>query len=150
MSSFVGHGDHPLSLIERFWSKVDKTGECWLWRGSVNGSGYGRFWLSANTYVMAHRFAYELEVGPISEGLHIDHVRSRGCRSRRCVNPAHLEPVTQLENTRRGGNSAKTHCKNNHPLFGDNLRIVAGRRVCVTCSRERVRASRNVRRKEFV
>jgi hypothetical protein len=135
---------------DRFWNLVTKTDGCWLWGGSVNGSGYGRFWLTAKKYVMAHRYAYELVIGPIPLGKQLDHVKARGCKSRRCVNPGHLEPVTQRENVRRGGNSTKTHCIKNHPLSGKNLRIVAGRRVCVTCHKERCRKARNARRPKEV
>ena len=85
---------------ERFWEKVDKAGqdECWLWTANKTApNGHGRF-LGPGGQVMAHRFAYELLVGPIPEGLVIDHL----CRVRLCVNPAHLEPVTAEENIRRG------------------------------------------------
>lgn len=66
---------------------------CVEWVGQITGGGYGRYrgW-------MAHRIAYEADVGPIPAGLDIDHL----CRNRRCINPAHLEPVTRKENLRRG------------------------------------------------
>lgn len=89
--------------VERFWSKVDKTQTCWLWTGTATPKGYGQF-APHRVHVYAHRYAYELMVGPIPEGLTIDHVAERGCRSRRCVNPAHLEVVTRGENTRRADN----------------------------------------------
>lgn len=69
---------------------------CWLWTGHVERSGYGRFTFCMRT-VWAHRFAYETWVGPIPEGMHIDHL----CNVRACINPEHLEPVTQAENNRR-------------------------------------------------
>jgi len=84
----------------RFWSKVVRHGptECWPWVGTISG-GYGVFRLgnrfAGNTG--AHRFAYEMLRGPIPKGLHIDHL----CQNKRCVNPAHLEPVTLAENVRR-------------------------------------------------
>lgn len=82
----------------RFWAKVDKTETCWLWTAAIRRrSGYGVFSHQART-MLAHRFAYELLVGPIPDGLVIDHL----CRVRHCVNPDHLEPVTQRENLRRG------------------------------------------------
>jgi len=92
----------PETEGERFWSKVDKTGDCWIWNGGVGAGGYGAF----GSYdeaddpitVRAHRYAYEALVGPIPAGLVLDHL----CRVRRCVNPAHLEPVTNAENIRRG------------------------------------------------
>jgi len=65
---------------------------CWLWGGGTGKSGYGVAWWQGRQ-VQAHRAVYELMVGPIPDGLELDHVRARGCTSRLCVNPAHLEPV---------------------------------------------------------
>lgn len=95
------HGDPlhlppTLTVEERFWSKVQPTGFCWEWIGGLD-VGYGFFALTHDIKVGAHRWAYEHLVGPIPEGLHIDHL----CRNRQCVNPDHLEPVTLEENTRR-------------------------------------------------
>lgn len=107
----AGRLDDPQRIINdpeaRFWSKVDKDGPlpkwapclgpCWLWTPPVDRStGYGRINIDRSN-IGAHRFAYELLVGPIPEGLQIDHL----CRVRACVNPAHLEPVTVSENVRR-------------------------------------------------
>lgn len=86
-----------LSIEDRFWSKVEKTETCWLWRGTMHYSGYGYFAPTPRTMVRAHRMAYELAVGPIPDGLTIDHL----CRVKNCVNPSHMEPVTAAENTRR-------------------------------------------------
>lgn len=87
---------------ERFWAKVDRSGDCWRWTGALARGGYGFAVVGSRDdpqrYRNAHRFAYELSVGPIPEGLELDHL----CRNRRCVNPAHLEPVTHSENMRRG------------------------------------------------
>jgi HNH endonuclease len=88
---------------ERFWSKVDRTGPdgCWMWLGQVNQWGYGHFrrTLAPGVYstVKAHRLAYTLLVGPIPEGLTLDHL----CGHHACVRPDHLEPVTNAENLRR-------------------------------------------------
>lgn len=96
----------PLGILgnpeKRFWLKVDKNGPggCWLWTSTLIKGGYGRFGLNGR-HVLAHRYSYELNVGPIPEGMEIDHVYDRGCRHRNCVNPAHLEPVTKDENIRR-------------------------------------------------
>lgn len=88
---------------ERFWSKVDRPlrDGCWTWLGQTNQWGYGHFrrTLGPGLYrtVKAHRFAYELVVGPIPAGLTLDHL----CGNQSCVRPGHLEPVTNAENLRR-------------------------------------------------
>lgn len=81
----------------RFWQNVSKSAGCWEWQGAVMGGGYGAIKVEGRR-VPAHRFAYELLVGPIGEGLEIDHL----CRNRSCVNPEHLEPVTRSVNVKRG------------------------------------------------
>lgn len=130
----------------RFWSKVDKNGPapehrsdlgpCWLWTGALHERGYGRFGIgsrSSQEYFKAHRYAYELIVGAIPSGLQLDHL----CRVRRCVNPSHLEPVTQTENIRRGlCGELKTHCKRGHEFTPENTYLRPnGARVCRTCKR---------------
>lgn len=81
----------------RFWNKVNKTDACWNWTGAKFYRGYGCFRLNGQS-VLAHRVAYELVHGPTPMGLVIDHL----CRNTLCVNPDHLEPVTNAENVRRG------------------------------------------------
>jgi HNH endonuclease len=127
------------ALAERFWAKVQRgeADACWLWRGSKVTKGYGRFGVGGRS-VGAHRVAYELLVGPIPEGLTLDHL----CRVRACVNPAHLEPVTNRENVLRGvGISAKharkTHCNHGHELTPENTETNGNHRRCVTCRRKR-------------
>lgn len=123
-SYFYNHGDP----IDRIAARVD-FGDCWEWTGFVNVNGYGkagRGW--------AHRVVWATLVGPIPEGLVLDHL----CKNRRCVNPDHLEPVTQLENNRRGdGTVGRTHCVGGHALTPENVYVINSpdytRRKCRTC-----------------
>lgn len=126
-----------LSTGQRFWAKVNKTEDCWLWTSGASPGGYGVFRGHDGNSIMAHRFAYGELVGPVPEGMQLDHL----CRVRLCVNPAHLEPVTQQENIRRGEGGKhwriKTHCPQGHPYEGDNLYVnPSGRRECRVCRRE--------------
>jgi len=115
-------------------------GGCWFWLGQLNHDGYGIFSRN-NRPVRAHRWAYERFIGPIPEGMVIDHL----CRVRECVNPWHLQPVTSPENTARGSQAAKTHCPQGHPYAGDNLYVTSdGKRMCKECGRQRLRARRAV------
>jgi len=152
-----GHGGEVSTeremLLRRLWSQVDKSagpGRCWPWTGTLNNSGYGRIYVNGRK-VLVHRLAYELEVGPIGDGLEIDHVRARGCQSTACCNPAHLEAVTPEENRRRAdlgrAQAAKTHCPQGHLYAGENLRIKPdGSRECRTCKRANERRFRLRRR----
>jgi len=128
--AFVGN------YLERFWARVEKTDTCWQWCGT-DAHTYGTAVASGHSY-RAHRVAYELTIGPIPDGLTLDHL----CRNRGCVNPAHLEPVTNRENILRGEcphahNARKTHCRHGHPLSGSNLLYEPheNRRRCRTCAR---------------
>ena len=124
----------------RFPHLIDKSGNCWEWLGSRNPDGYGTISID-NRISYAHRIVYEMEVGAIPEDLELDHL----CRNRACVNPEHLEPVTQRVNTLRGEgfaaiNARKTHCIHGHPFDEKNTYITsAGHRLCRTCNRERAR-----------
>lgn len=114
---------------------VTKDG-CWRWSGAtvgVRGYGYIRFPTGAQ---MAHRYFYEHHIGPIPDGLVLDHL----CQNRRCVNPAHLEPVTSRENTMRAEtpariNAEKTVCKNGHNKW-KHYKAENGRerRYCLVCN----------------
>lgn len=144
----VRHGDvHAVrpnrkSPEERFFAKVHTTSTCWLWTAYTNPDGYGQFGETHGQGRLAHRWAYEHLVGPIPAGMQLDHL----CRVRHCVNPSHLEPVTQRENLMRGEgvttkNAAKTHCVHGHPFDEANTYAWRGRRACRTC-----RDARNRRR----
>ena len=121
---------------DRFWAKVEKTDSCWLWRGAHTGTGYGNFMIEKGRDVPAHRFAYEELVGPIPSGLMIDHL----CRVRGCVNPAHMDVVTNQENARRGARGQLvTHCPHGHELTAQNTHIRRdGRRRCRRCMEEKL------------
>lgn len=127
----------------RFWTKVRRSPGCWEWIGSHNKSGYGQFGFSFARSVSAYRFAYEYVRGKVPAGLELDHL----CRNPGCVNPYHLEAVTPYVNTMRGESpfakkARQTHCKNGHPLSGDNLKVYIrktnGRkiRLCNICRKE--------------
>lgn len=109
--------------------KVDDNG-CWLWTGWKHNSGYGyvNLW-PGPAPIRVHRYVYEQLIGPIPDGLVLDHL----CRVRHCVNPAHLEPVTRGENVRRGA-AVRDTCKNGHPWTGDVDH--RGHRKCLACRRE--------------
>lgn len=120
-------------LAARVRSKIDTTNECWIWTGAKNALGYGRIAIGQNRQAKAHRFVYEALVGPIPDGLELDHL----CVTPSCVNPAHLEPVTHAENMRRYG-ARKTLCKRGHTRTPENIAIYRkpnGRlsRVCLKC-----------------
>ncbi len=104
--------------MKRFWSKVELTGlySCWEWLASKQNMGYGLFSYDG-TMKLAHRVAYTLVLGPIPKGLVLDHL----CRNKTCVNPLHLEAVTQKENVRRGNRITK-YCPAGHARTPDNLR----------------------------
>lgn len=131
---------------ERFLAKIEKTpAGHWIWRASFGTRGYGQFYL--NSYkraIGAHRAAYELFVGPIPDGLQIDHV----CRISACVNPACLEPVTNRMNTQRGeAGGMVLICKNGHPYNEDNTgwkqdKKRGWRRYCRACARDAMRRRR--------
>jgi hypothetical protein len=143
-------------LAERFWLKVDKDGPapehrpelgpCWLWTAGKDHHGYGVFWAHGRS-TSAHRAAYELLIGPVPDGLDLDHVchNDSGCAGaatclhRRCVNPDHLEAVTTRENILRGVSPSalsarKTHCLRGHEFTPENTYVKpSGIRECRTC-----------------
>lgn len=144
-------------LPERFWEKVyeNETTGCWEWKAAGDDQGYGRFGIGRTVH-LAHRVAYEALVGPIPAGLVTDHL----CRNPACVNPAHIEPVTHRENSRRGTGwggrmgragrlAARTHCIHGHEFTDDNTYThpKRGTRECRACANER-RARYAARQKE--
>jgi len=135
-SRFIkGHnGRRPMEV--RFWEKVDKADDCWLWVGGKSSAGYGTFNLGDQKYDYAHRVAYRLMVGSIPEGLVLDHL----CRVRHCCNPNHLEPVVQLENVRRGQGVfefAGRCMSGKHQIDRpSDYRLIDGGRRCLACDRD--------------
>jgi hypothetical protein len=134
--------------------KRDASG-CWLWTGPADSSGYGVI-STSNGQQKVHRFSYLMHKGPIPDGMQVDHrchteaVQACTCSSdqdrcphRRCANPAHLEAVTNAENTLRQdhANRRKTTCPNGHDLTDEaNVHVrPSGRRACRACDRERKR-----------
>lgn len=143
-------GPKPKPLAERIAQNIDKNGPipinrpdlgpCWLWNGTIDRNGYGQMGIGSLTdasrrTVRAHRISYEVARGPIPGDLCLDHL----CRVHRCVNPAHLEPVTNRENLLRGEGfvaiaARKTHCPQGHPYSGNNLYVPrSGGRQCKAC-----------------
>lgn len=124
----------PEEQVLRLHHKDPATG-CWIFLGDLN-QGYGQVTAfteaGRQTTLRAHRVMYEHLVGPIPEGHQLHHK----CRNKRCVNPDHLESLTDLAHKRADaawvGN--RTHCKRGHPLSGDNITIVRGSRRCKACN----------------
>jgi hypothetical protein len=134
--------------IARVLGYVDpQQGGCWYWTGARDWKGYGvTHWFGQQ--LMAHRVVYEFLVGPIPEGLHVDHL----CSVPRCVNPDHLEPVTAQENNRRSMsrsavNARKTACHRGHDFTPENTYVnPRGQRQCRACGAESARRRRSARR----
>lgn len=132
-------GDSRAALAQRFVSRIeiDSRG-CWLWTGQLDNYGYGKLYIGDRRKVLAHRYSYETFIGPIPDGLQLDHL----CRVRSCVNPGHLEPVTIAENIARSPiapatiNAAKTHCPQGHEYTVANTYMRGTSRHCKTCRRE--------------
>ena len=135
---------HSESVKRRFdkkWVPEPNSG-CWLWTASDDGKGYGQFGGTprpngrADGMRKAYKVGYEIYVGPVPEGLELDHK----CRTKMCVNPDHLEPVTHGVNIDRGVwqpaiNKKKTHCDRGHPYTEDNFKIYKGSRKCMECNK---------------
>ena len=145
----MAKGPKPTDPLERFWKHVNKNAPngCWEWRGA-KPEGYGAFRIGSRTdrsyqTIGAHCFAYLMLRGAIPKGMVLDHL----CRNTACVNPEHLEPVTLLENFRRGKKPQhlrKTHCPRGHHYDQCNTYLNRqGKQECRTCHRERTRERRH-------
>lgn len=144
-----------LILPDRFWAKVNfdgpvpdydpSLGPCWLWTASRDGKGYGKFYLHGRLWP-AHRLAYEQIIGPITPSFELDHL----CRVRECARATHSEQVTHQVNVLRGESrsaeqATRMHCKQGHPLSGENVYIETTRkgtqkRHCKECGCDHHRA----------
>lgn len=136
-------------ILTRFWSKVEKTNNCWVWKGYKTNDDYGRFMINGKI-IYAHRFAYELLRGNIPQGLILDHL----CRNPACVNPSHLEIVTHKQNILRGvglcaQNAKKTHCPQGHEYNEENTYRKDGGRWCKLCKSGRQRINRSNNREFY-
>lgn len=139
------------ALSDRFWPKVSKDADgCWLWTACLNKAGYGKIGAGGGKtgWRLAHRVSYEMRHGPVPDGLELDHL----CRVRRCVNPDHLEPVTQRVNLMRGVSppaqcARKTHCDYGHEFTPENTYIWRNKmRQCRICRDRRNREWREENR----
>ena len=133
-----------MTTVERILDLCDIS-DCWRWQGQHNKNGYGAISIG-RTFPFVHRVIWEELVGPIPEGLEIDHL----CKVRDCVNPDHLEPVTHLENVRRsygigGWNRNKTHCPRGHEYSEMNTYRNRGWRTCRSCKRRHAKLEREKR-----
>lgn len=129
---------------------IDQDSDCWVWTGSRSGVGlYGQIRVNGRLRYV-HRVSYEEHVGPIPEDQQLDHVKSRGCVTTLCVNPAHLEPVSAAENHARStapGAYTARHgvCPRGHEQTPENTYITpsTGDRQCHACMKAARRSWRN-------
>jgi hypothetical protein len=143
--------------FDKTMSRVDQQPDgCWLYGGALMADGYARVKdASSDRALLVHRVTYEALVGPVPDGLVLDHL----CRVRHCVNPQHLEPVTNVENIRRGFRARlgdRTHCAEGHEFTPENTTFQQRRRksgvsltpICRTCKNAYYRDQTKRRRTE--
>jgi len=142
----INYGNIPPRILDKFY--VDLETDCWIWTaGHVSQrQPYGNVWINGHTR-RAHRVMYELCVGTIPVGLQLDHL----CRVLPCVNPSHLEPVSNKVNVLRGigitaRNARKTHCLRGHPFDEVNTLVRSLGRECMACKRYRWK-EQNIKRR---
>ena len=135
-------------LPQRFWDKVRVAESgCWMWTGALNTLGYAAAW-DGERVVLGHRWAYERLIGPIAEYLVSDHL----CCTPACVNPSHIDPVSQGENVRRGRQAVFVRgdpfCRKGHPISepGSVHTDSRGNKSCLVCLRESWRRNSRVKR----
>lgn len=143
MGMCINRVEYTPEVTNRFWRKVRFRESCWLWE-RPNADGYGRFHFRGKP-TLAHRWSYQQLVGPIPEGLTLDHL----CRKRACVRPEHLELVSLAENKRRGEspaalNTRKSFCPQGHPYDLFNTISRRGKRECRECANARARLYRTL------
>lgn len=138
-----------MDVNSKFWVRVDKSGDCWMWTKGCVSTGYGLFTITKHDRVLAHRYSWELHNGPIPDGLVVDHechnntecAGGKDCPHRKCVNPDHLALKTNDGNLaashRYNGN--KTHCPRGHEYTEANTRLQVKKnttsRKCKACER---------------
>ena len=130
-----------------FWNHVIKDQDrgyitpCWIWIGAKFSNGYGHLRRNYKD-LLAHKFAFEAQNGPVPSGLVLDHL----CQQKACVRPEHLEPVTQRINLLRGTgasavNARKTHCPQGHQYTESNIYRRYGQRYCRACMKARAKTN---------